>query len=113
MASSSLSILASDPTVPRRRAGADRKSAYKDYFAHHAEAWEGITYMKARAVAGNIERATQFLGEIQEIDWRHYGQDGRSRTELAQMRTRLEREQGARNPSQAAAGGIITISISR
>ncbi len=27
------------------------------------KAWEGITYMKARAVAGNIERATAFLGE--------------------------------------------------
>jgi glutamate-ammonia-ligase adenylyltransferase len=65
--------------------------------------------MKARAVAGNIERATQFLGEIQEIDWRHYGQDGRSRAELARMRTRLEREQGGRNPLKAAAGGYYDI----
>ena len=65
--------------------------------------------MKARGVAGNIERATEFLGELQEIDWRHYGQNGRSRTELAQMRARLEREQGARNPLKAAAGGYYDI----
>ena len=28
------------------------ESSYKDYFAKHAEAWEGISYMKSRAVAG-------------------------------------------------------------
>ncbi len=96
---------------PNGREGAlvQTESSYKDYFAHHAEAWEGITYMKARAVAGNIERATEFLGEVQEIDWRHYGQDGRSRAQLAQMRIRLEREQGARNPLKAAAGGYYDI----
>jgi [glutamine synthetase] adenylyltransferase / [glutamine synthetase]-adenylyl-L-tyrosine phosphorylase len=96
---------------PNGRSGAlvQTEGAYKDYFAHHAEAWEGITYMKARAVAGHIERATAFLGELQQIDWRRYGQDGRSRTELAQMRTRLEREQGSRNPLKAAAGGYYDI----
>jgi glutamate-ammonia-ligase adenylyltransferase len=96
---------------PNGRSGAlvQTEGAYKDYFAHHAEAWEGITYMKARAVAGNIERATTFLGELQEIDWRRYGQNGRSRTELAQMRARLEREQGSRNPLKAAAGGYYDI----
>jgi [glutamine synthetase] adenylyltransferase / [glutamine synthetase]-adenylyl-L-tyrosine phosphorylase len=99
---------------PNGRSGAlvQTEGAYKDYFAHHAEAWEGITYMKARAVAGNIERATKFLGEVQEIDWRRYGQNGRSRTELAQMRARLEREQGARNPLKAAAGGYYDIDFS-
>jgi glutamate-ammonia-ligase adenylyltransferase len=96
---------------PNGRSGAlvQTEGAYKDYFAHHAEAWEGITYMKARAVAGNIERATTFLREVQEIDWRRYGQNGRSRTELAWMRARLEREQGARNPLKAAAGGYYDI----
>ena len=96
---------------PNGRAGAlvQTESAYRDYFAHRAEAWEGITYMKARAVAGDIERATQFLGEIQEIDWRRVGQSGRSRQELARMRARLEREQGSRNPLKAAAGGYYDI----
>lgn len=96
---------------PNGRSGAlvQTEGAYKEYFAEHAEAWEGITYMKARAVAGNIERATQFLGEIQEIDWRRVGQNGRSRAELARMRARLEREQGSRNPLKAAPGGYYDI----
>ena len=48
-----------------------------------AEAWEGIAYMKSRAVAGNLERATEFLHELQDVDWRRYGQSMRSRKELA------------------------------
>ena len=75
----------------------------------HAEAWEGITYMKSRAVAGNVERATEFLHELQEVDWRRYGQSMRSRKELAEMRARLEREQGPRNPLKAGAGGYYDI----
>ncbi|HZT33179.1 MAG TPA: glutamine-synthetase adenylyltransferase [Bryobacteraceae bacterium] len=85
------------------------ESAYKEYFAKHAEAWEGITYMKSRGVAGDLERATEFLHELQEVDWRRYGQGGRSRKELAQMRQRLEREQGARNPLKAGPGGYYDI----
>lgn len=85
------------------------EAAYKTYFAGHAEAWEGITYMKARAVAGNMERATAFLEELQAVDWRRYGQSMRSRKELAEMRARLEREQGPRNPLKAGAGGYYDI----
>jgi glutamate-ammonia-ligase adenylyltransferase len=85
------------------------EGAYKTYFASHAEAWEGITYMKSRAVAGNLERATEFLHELQVVDWRRYGQGMRSRKELAEMRTRLEREQGPRNPLKAGAGGYYDI----
>jgi len=99
------------PLRPNGREGAlvQTESAYKDYFAGHAKAWEGISYMKARAIAGNTERATEFLGELQEIDWRRYGQNGRSRNQLAQMRARLEREQGVRNPLKAAPGGYYDI----
>jgi [glutamine synthetase] adenylyltransferase / [glutamine synthetase]-adenylyl-L-tyrosine phosphorylase len=85
------------------------EAAYKAYFEGHAEAWEGISYMKARAVAGYAERATAFLHELQEIDWRRYGQSMRSRRELAEMRARLEREQGPRNPLKAGAGGFYDI----
>jgi [glutamine synthetase] adenylyltransferase / [glutamine synthetase]-adenylyl-L-tyrosine phosphorylase len=85
------------------------EGAYKSYFASHAEAWEGITYMKSRAVAGNLERATSFLHELQEVDWRRYGQSMRSREELAAMRARLEREQGPRNPLKAGYGGYYDI----
>lgn len=96
---------------PNGREGAlvQSEAAYREYFAKHAEAWEGIAYMKSRAVAGNLERATEFLHRLQEVDWRRYGQSGRSRKELAQMRARLEKEQGARNPLKAAAGGFYDI----
>ncbi len=88
------------------------EGAYKTYFASHAEAWEGITYMKSRGVAGNVDRATHFLHELQEVDWRRYGQSMRSRRELSEMRTRLEKEQGLRNPLKAAVGGYYDIDFS-
>ncbi|MGD0872099.1 MAG: glutamine-synthetase adenylyltransferase [Bryobacteraceae bacterium] len=96
---------------PNGRAGdlVQPEGAYKSYFAGHAEAWEGITYMKSRGVAGDVERATGFLHELQELDWRRYGQSMRSRKELAEMRARLEREQGPRNPFKAGAGGYYDI----
>src|SRR5262249_55760594 len=85
------------------------EASYRNYFARHAEAWEGISYMKARAVAGDAERANHFLTELQQVDWRRYGQSGRSRSELAQMRARLVREQGTRNPLKAGRGGYYDI----
>jgi len=85
------------------------EGAYKSYFTDHSEAWEGITYMKSRAVAGNLEHATEFLHELQEADWRRYGQSMRSRKELVEMRARLEREQGPRNPLKAGIGGYYDI----
>jgi glutamate-ammonia-ligase adenylyltransferase len=96
---------------PNGREGAlvQPEGTYREYFARHAEAWEGIAYMKSRAVAGDLERATEFLHRLQEIDWRRYGQSGRSRQELAQMRVRLEKEQGARNPLKAGVGGYYDI----
>jgi [glutamine synthetase] adenylyltransferase / [glutamine synthetase]-adenylyl-L-tyrosine phosphorylase len=81
------------------------ESNYVDYFSKHAEAWEGIAYMKARGVAGDLERATTFLTQLQQVDWRRYGQSGRSRQDLRQMRMRLQREQGALTPLKAAEGG--------
>lgn len=85
------------------------ENSYKEYFESRAEAWEGITYMKARAVAGNVERATEFLSELQDLDWRRYGQSGRSQKQLRQMRLRLEREQGVDNDLKAGRGGFYDI----
>ncbi len=85
------------------------ESSFMDYFARHAEAWEGISYMKSRAVAGDIEGATRFLNELQEVDWRRYGQGGRSRKDLRSMRMRLEKEQGPTNPLKAGAGAYYDI----
>ncbi len=85
------------------------ESTYMEYFAQHAEAWEGIAYMKARAVAGNADRATRFLTELQNVDWRRYGQSHRSKKQLSDMRTRLEKEQGKSSPLKAGRGGFYDI----
>jgi glutamate-ammonia-ligase adenylyltransferase len=96
---------------PNGRDGAlvQRVSAYKEYLANTAEAWEGITYMKSRAIIGDNEKATRFLHELQEVDWRRYGQSGRSRTDLRNMRARLEKEQGEHNHLKAGLGGYYDI----
>jgi glutamate-ammonia-ligase adenylyltransferase len=97
--------------VPNGRGGAlvQSESSYREYFGQRAEAWEGITYLKSRAIAGDVERTTRFLESLQTIDWRRYGQSGRSRKALRQMRLRLEKEQGPGNPLKTAAGGYYDI----
>ena len=99
---------------PNGSAGAlvQPENSYKEYFARNAEAWEGIAYMKSRAVAGDLERATRFLTELQQVDWRRYGQSGRSKKDLRQMRMRLEKEQGAGDPLKAGLGGFYDIDFS-
>ena len=62
-----------------------------------------------RGVAGDAERTNDFLRDLQQVDWRRYGQSGRSRRELAGMRARLEKEQGARNALKAGPGGYYDI----
>jgi glutamate-ammonia-ligase adenylyltransferase len=96
---------------PNGRAGplVQTAAAYKDYFARSAEAWEGITYMKARVVSGDLQRGTDFLSELQDIDWRRWGQAGRSRSLLRQMRMRLEAEQGRDSPLKSGPGGYYDI----
>ncbi|MEO8051823.1 MAG: glutamine-synthetase adenylyltransferase [Acidobacteriota bacterium] len=85
------------------------ESSFKEYFARNAEAWEGMAYMKSRAVAGDAKRAERFLKELQELDWQRYGQSGRSRTDLRRMRLKLESEQGAAHPLKAGRGGYYDI----
>jgi glutamate-ammonia-ligase adenylyltransferase len=85
------------------------ESAYREYFERGAEAWEGIAYMKARAVAGSIKRATKFLQTLQDVDWRRYGQSGRSKSQLVQMRARIEKELAAVSPLKAGRGGYFDI----
>ena len=81
------------------------ESSYREYFTTKGEAWEGIAYMKARAVAGDVDRGLEFLNKLQRVDWRRYGQGGRSKQDLRQMRLRLEREQGGASPLKAGRGG--------
>lgn len=97
--------------APEGRSGTlvQTEAACRDYFRSRAEAWEGLAWMKARAVAGPVERATTLLEELQQIDWRRYGQSARSRDELREMRLRLERELGAAEPLKAGPGGWYDI----
>lgn len=96
---------------PNGKAGAlvQSETAYRNFFSRQAEAWMGMAYMKSRAVAGDIPRATAFLEDLQKLDWRRYGQSGRSKNELRQMRLRIEREHGEENPLKTAAGGYYDI----
>lgn len=80
-----------------------------DYFIHSAEAWESITYLKARTVAGNAKRAEAFLHDLQQAYGQRYGQSGNSRLDLREMRSRLEREQGGQKPLKAGRGGYYDI----
>ncbi|MFN0105556.1 MAG: glutamine-synthetase adenylyltransferase [Bryobacteraceae bacterium] len=96
---------------PNGREGAlvQTERAFRDYFERTAEAWEGMAYMKSHAVAGDLEEATEFLNGLQEIDWRRYGQSGRSRGDLRKMRLRLQRELGESNELKAGEGGYYDI----
>ncbi len=85
------------------------ESYYKSYFGAQAEAWEAITYMKARTIAGDIERGKRFLTELQDVGWRRYGRSGELTSFLVGMRERLEREQGGDSPIKAGAGGYYDI----
>jgi glutamate-ammonia-ligase adenylyltransferase len=85
------------------------ESAYKKYFRDRAQAWEAITYMKSRAVAGDRQGGTAFLTELQDVDWRRYGMSGDLGRLLLDMRNKLEREQGAQRPIKAGAGGYYDV----
>ena len=82
---------------------------YLDYFTRGAQAWEGIAYMKSRAIAGDIDEGTVFLNRLQDVDWRRYGQSGRSKQSLRNMRARVEKEQASANPLKAGVGGYYDI----
>jgi glutamate-ammonia-ligase adenylyltransferase len=96
---------------PNGREGAlvQTERAFRDYFDSKAEAWEGMAYMKSHAVAGDLDAATEFLNNLQEIDWRRYGQSGRSREDLRKMRMRQQRELGDGSLLKAGEGGYYDI----
>jgi len=43
------------------------------------------------------------------VDWKRYGQGGRSRADLRQMRMRIEKEQGTAHPFKSGRGGYYDI----
>jgi len=92
---------------PSGREGAlvQTDAAYRAYFEKNAEAWEGLAYMKARAVAGNLENATDVLGEIQE---NRLAALGANRVTARAARHACARREGAgRGPSAEGGRGWI------
>ncbi len=85
------------------------ESHYSKYFADRAQAWEAITYMKSRCLAGDTEKGTAFLHELQNVDWRRYGQSGTLAGLLSEMRRKLEKEQAPEQPLKAGRGGYYDI----
>ena len=87
---------------PNGRDGAivQTESAFKRYFAEHAEAWEALAYMKARTVAGDLEGGRRFLMRLQRIGWERFGGQADLAKLLREMRARIEKEQGAPAPSR-------------
>ena len=85
------------------------ESRFKEYFSEQAEAWEAITYMKARTIAGNLAQGTKFLTELQDTDWRRYGTSDDPASELVVMRKKIEDTHGAAQPIKAGPGGYYDV----
>ncbi|MGH9729787.1 MAG: hypothetical protein ACRD4V_14515, partial [Candidatus Acidiferrales bacterium] len=86
-----------------------------DYFSRDAEGWEAATYLKVRAVAGNIALGEQILADLREILLRrfssaHGGDPRELARQLVHTRARLENER-REGPSgfKSSAGGFFDI----
>ena len=85
------------------------ESRFKQYFSEKAEAWEAITYMKARTIAGDFAQGTKFLTELQDEDWRRYGISDDPASELVLMRKKIEDAHGIAQPIKAGPGGYYDV----
>ena len=85
------------------------ESRFKQYFSEQAEAWEAITYMKARTIAGDLAQGTKFLTELQDTDWRRYGASDDPASELVVMRKKIEDAHGTSQPIKAGPGGYYDV----
>lgn len=95
---------------PRGREGELVESGryVEGYFQDKAEPWEAITYMKSRAVAGDLEAGTELLTRVQNtIGARFAGPEAAA--QLAEMRKRLQATANPHNYLKTAAGGYYDI----
>ena len=79
------------------------------YFAQKAEAWEALTYMKARTIAGDAAAVKRFLSQLQDVAWRRFGLSDDLPSLLIEMRRRIEKDQGNKRPIKSGAGGYYDI----
>ena len=63
-----------------------------DYFRTEAAAWEAATYLKARAVAGNLRLGREVIASIHNICRERFADAAFTATELARTRERLDTE---------------------
>jgi glutamate-ammonia-ligase adenylyltransferase len=95
---------------PSGRQGAlvTTSDAFERYQRERAAAWEHLALMRARAIAGDVERAAPVLARIRAAV---SGRGPRVWDEVIDMRGRVERERGAdaagRIPFKAGRGGLM------
>ncbi len=82
---------------------------YLDYFSQKAEAWEALTYMKAKTIAGDVVEGKRFLSDLQRVAWHRFGLSDELSTLLVKMRMRLQKDQGEKRPIKSGAGGYYDI----
>ncbi len=82
---------------------------FLSYFAHRAEAWEALTYMKARTIAGDPLAVKRFLSELQDVAWHRFGLSDDLSPLLVKMRQRIEKDQGEKRPIKSGPGGYYDI----
>ena len=84
-----------------------------EYFASSAEAWEAITYLKVRPMAGDLEFANEWCDRLRPILARRFGSFEQISPTLAQMRRRLEEEARKASRGQpnfkAGPGGVYDL----
>lgn len=96
---------------PRGREGelVDSAAAVENYFQTRAEPWEAITYMKAKALAGDRECGTELLTRVQNRIGSRFGSGADAARQLADMRKRLESTTTPHNFLKTAPGGYYDI----
>lgn len=88
-------------------------ASVSDYFATAAEVWEGVTYLKARPVAGDFPLGEQVCRRIRAALAERFREDGRVRASLLEMRRRLEeaglKTEGSVDNFKTGAGGVYDL----
>ncbi|HUY13546.1 MAG TPA: hypothetical protein VMX16_07945 [Terriglobia bacterium] len=76
------------------------------YIQEYAQAWEGMTYLKAVPVAGNLSRGFEICAKLTTAVFDRFGNREELEGEIQQMRRRLEREitVAPSNPKTAPGG---------